>query len=96
MDNSSIFEIRLREGQKEGWLPEKEARLLVHFFQGYLATSTDPETRQEMAAWFTTFLALVREILHSPPRFQPYHAAVRAPFDYYTFGNDFFRPYRLA
>ena len=92
MDNSSIFKARLREGQKEGWLPAKEAALLSHFFHGYLEALQEPTAREAASAWFTTFLTIVKAILHSPPRFQPYHAAIRAPFDYYTFGNDFFRP----
>src|SRR5438046_2502946 len=41
---------------------------------------------------FIQFLRLVIEQFQSPFVFQPYHAKIRAPFDYYRFSLDFIRP----
>ena len=39
-----------------------------------------------------TFLARVGEQLASPFQFEPYQRRITEPFDYYTFGVEFFRP----
>lgn len=41
---------------------------------------------------FSTFITAVTEQLSAPFQFEPYHRKITAPFDYYTFGVDFFRP----
>jgi glycerol-3-phosphate O-acyltransferase len=41
---------------------------------------------------FGTFVGLVSEQLQSPYTFEPFHRKITTPFDYYTFGVDFFRP----
>lgn len=41
---------------------------------------------------FATFGGLVAEQLAAPFTFAPYHRKITAPFDYYTFGIEFFRP----
>lgn len=38
------------------------------------------------------FLSAVQKQIASPYTFEPYHTRVTAPFDYYSFGLDFFRP----
>lgn len=38
------------------------------------------------------FLTAVQRQIASPYKFEPFHKRVTAPFDYYTFGVDFFRP----
>lgn len=38
------------------------------------------------------FLTAVQRQIASPYKFKPFHKRVTAPFDYYTFGVDFFRP----
>lgn len=38
------------------------------------------------------FLAAVQKQVANPHKFEPFHKRVTAPFDYYTFGVDFFRP----
>ena len=39
-----------------------------------------------------TFLKSVSQSIESPYAFQPFHQAIRAPFDYYKWGNDFLKP----
>jgi len=39
-----------------------------------------------------TFLKSVGQAMEKPHQFQPYHQAIRAPFDYYKWGNDFLKP----
>ena len=39
-----------------------------------------------------TFLKTIQESFKNPYKFDPYHKAIRQPFDYYNWGNDFFRP----
>lgn len=77
---------------KSGALSEKVAATLMQFFTSYRKAARDSASPEEIDSWFTTFLKILSEIHHSTPMFQPYHAAVRSPFDYYAFGNDFLRP----
>lgn len=39
-----------------------------------------------------SFLKFVDEAFKNPHQFDLYHRAIRDPFDYYAWGNDFFRP----
>ncbi|NGX55540.1 MAG: hypothetical protein KR126chlam2_01176 [Chlamydiae bacterium] len=41
---------------------------------------------------FKTYLEKVEEQLKTPYHFEPFHKRVTAPFDFYRFGVDFFRP----
>uniref|UniRef100_A0A452YQT6 Phospholipid/glycerol acyltransferase domain-containing protein n=1 Tax=Aegilops tauschii subsp. strangulata TaxID=200361 RepID=A0A452YQT6_AEGTS len=38
------------------------------------------------------FYTNLRVLLQNPFTFQPYHKAIREPFDYYTFGQNYIRP----
>eukprot|EP01035_Chromulina_nebulosa_P025419 gene25419-33175_t len=38
------------------------------------------------------FFKNVQYAIESPYQFQPFHQAIRSPFDYYSWGNDFLRP----
>ena len=39
-----------------------------------------------------TFLKSVQQALAAPHKFEPFHKAIREPFDYYTWGNSFLKP----
>lgn len=39
-----------------------------------------------------TFLKTIQQAYKAPHQFQPYHQALREPFDYYSWGNDFLKP----
>lgn len=53
------------------------------------AAGHPPETADRL---LTMFFAAVQRQLASPHKFEPFHKRVTTPFDYYTFGVDFFRP----
>ncbi len=37
-------------------------------------------------------LDLIKQQCHNPFQFQPYHAQIRSPYDYYAFGIDLVKP----
>jgi glycerol-3-phosphate O-acyltransferase len=91
MDNFSIFEQDVHKAQKEGALTDKVTAALLLFFRTYVKAAKDTASPDEILSWFNTFFKILREIHQTLPIFQPYHAALRFPFDYYTFGNDFLK-----
>ncbi|RYY84654.1 hypothetical protein EON63_08790 [archaeon] len=54
-----------------------------------MVAGQDPQAFQQN---IQTFLTSVQASIKQPYQFSPYHPAVRAPFDYYAWGNDFIRP----
>jgi glycerol-3-phosphate O-acyltransferase len=74
-------------------VPEKYRAILTGFYQSYLKEGLAGGYSQEVCdKEFDTFLHLMQEQLNHPHSFEAYHRHVRAPFDYYAFGLDFFRP----
>ena len=47
---------------------------------------------EKMHSIFEHFCKLAAEHAKNPHHFQPFHKAIRTPFDYYEFGHDFVRP----
>lgn len=92
MDNFSIFEKKVHEAHKAGVLTQKVTTALLQFFHSYIRAAKESSTEEETLAWFNTFLKILSEQSKKTPIFEPYHAALRKPFDFYKFGNDFFRP----
>jgi glycerol-3-phosphate O-acyltransferase len=74
-------------------VPEKYRGIVEQAAGAYsralVAGGHSPETAHRL---FSGFLAKVGEQLASPFQFEPYHRKITEPFDYYTFGVDFFRP----
>jgi glycerol-3-phosphate O-acyltransferase len=91
MDNFSIFEKKVKEAQKAGKLTDKVTAALLTFFHTYVKAAKESASEEEMLSWFNTFFKILLDYHHKLPIFEPYHAAQRDPFDYYTFGNDFFK-----
>lgn len=89
MVNFSTFEKRVLEAQKEGALTDKVTAALLLFFRSYVKAARETISEEEIHAWFNTLFKILKQLHHALPTFEPYHAAVRAPFDYYKFGNDF-------
>ena len=73
--------------------PAKYGPILVQFFAEYrtaLATAgLEPERFDHLLAGLIDRL---EEQLETPFTFEPFHRQITAPFDYYTFGNEFLRP----
>jgi|SRR5579872_5557586 len=84
---------QLAHAFNDGLIPEKYQRIMVGFIESYMAALESLHI--PLAPYipiFETFVRLVREQFLHPYQFQPYHAQIRTPFDYYTYGLDFVRP----
>jgi len=78
---------------REGVIPEKFKKILKSFFTSYKDTLISRgKDMSYINTTLCTFLELIRNQFVSPYRFEPYHQGLRVPFDYYGFGNEFFRP----
>ncbi len=78
---------------KQPGVPAKYQQFFEEFSVSYKAALTDgghsPATADRLLA---AFVACVTEQLRSPFQFEPFHQQITEPFDYYTFGVEFFRP----
>ncbi|MEI6531711.1 MAG: 1-acyl-sn-glycerol-3-phosphate acyltransferase [Chlamydiota bacterium] len=70
--------------------PEKNALFLQEFYEDYQKATG--KTDKELDPWFSTFLQLLHEQILHPYAFEPFHKAIRAPFDYWQFGQDLVKP----
>lgn len=85
-----MFLDRLTNLVQKGALPEKNARIMQGFYEDY--KNATGKSDEELEAWFTSFLRLIAEQITSPYQFEPYHKAIRTPFDYWEFGLQLARP----
>lgn len=75
---------------KKGALPPRNGLIVKEFYQdNKKATGKSDE---ELNPWFMTFLKLLNEQIRSPYQFEPFHKAIRTPFDYWEFGLQLARP----
>ena len=78
---------------KEGVISNKYGLILRHFYDGYIEEIVEGDISKEDAEdRFNVYLDLVAKQMTCPYSFELFHQQVRHPFDYYTFGIDFFRP----
>jgi glycerol-3-phosphate O-acyltransferase len=67
--------------------------ILNQFLEEYatsnLEANTPPEKFKEM---LLTFLKSVQQAIKEPHKFEPFHKAIREPYDYYKWGNEFLKP----
>lgn len=83
----------LEKSVKAGDLSEKLAKILVHFFDSYLnAIRTSPAKNDFSDSILLKYIELVIDQIKAPYSFDPFHKAIRQPFDYYQFGLDLIRP----
>jgi glycerol-3-phosphate O-acyltransferase len=74
------------------WMPTRVKKNLQSFYHGYKSALDEHRVdASSYAAWFDDFLNCIRMQITTPFIFQPYHEKIRYPFDFYKFGNDFFR-----
>lgn len=77
----------------EGSVPEKFKHIIEQFYQSYQQALAENGLRiEEYAGVLNDFLEVIQGQFHTPFAFQPYHQQILEPFDYYTFGLNFFRP----
>lgn len=88
MENSSTFEQQLEAHSREGWMPERVKSNLYAFYRGYRNALKDNPSIDDI--WIE-LLKVIKSLHTTPFIFQPYHEKIRNPFDYFAFGNHFFR-----
>ena len=91
MDNFSIFEQKVHQAHKEGALTDQVTAALLLFFHSYVEAASEAASKEEILTWFNTLYKILLDLHKELPSFEPYHTAVRDPFDYYKFGNDFLK-----
>lgn len=76
-----------------GKAPSQFAGMMSDFLSEYASSNLEagqpPEAFQKN---LMTFLKSVSQAMEAPHKFSPYHQAIRQPFDYYKWGNDFLKP----
>lgn len=73
--------------------PSKYWDILAHFFDCAEAIVEKKELSLDRYRKIATkFAEKILKYLKSPPTFEPYHQAIRSPFDYYQLGIDLFSP----
>lgn len=78
---------------REGKIPEYFANIVDGFVKEYADSSIEAKVTGEVFQYnILSFLKFVQQALANPQKFDPYHQAIRSPFDYYKWGNDFLRP----
>src|SRR5579863_3542705 len=90
---SKSFLSSLEQSIQAGSIPSKYGAIIEKFYLCYQeATSTKEEKTSDHDAVFLTLLQLIEQQCKTPFDFQPYHAMIRTPFDYYQFGLDLVKP----
>jgi glycerol-3-phosphate O-acyltransferase len=90
---SDPFLKNLDELSQDGSIPSKYTEILKHFYAGYAkALSAHGIAISKFKDLFDTYAQLIRAQCMEPYAFEPYHQAVREPFDYYRFGIEMFQP----
>lgn len=75
----------------ENELKRRHIKLISIFLKNFQEIIEKHGTSKEEARQLhDTFLKLSEEQLNNPYSFEPYHKKIRSPFDYYSFGNNFF------
>lgn len=84
---------KLQKYYEEG-LFSKELRHTceVFFLQFEEALAQAEKDPASMSSIFSDYLDLVAQQLRSPYPFEPFHSAIREPYDYYQFGSSVVRP----
>jgi len=96
---SALDEVKMKVQEKliKGTEPGSNARQFAEIFSDFLDQYTeccktdglDPKTFGFLTS---SVVKHIGEAFQSPFQFDLYHAAIRQPFDFYSWGNDFFRP----
>ena len=90
---SDLFLKNLEHYAGEGSIPPKYVDILKHFFAGYeKAIHLAGISHAHCKELFDTYTKLVKDQCTEPYTFEPYHRAIRKPFDYYAFGLKMFKP----
>lgn len=76
-----------------GTAPREFADILRDFLEEYATSFIEAgETVDNFKYHVTKLLTTVNEAIVNPHEFQANHQAIREPFDYYVWGNEFLKP----
>lgn len=90
---SDLFLQTLDQYARNGTIPAKYTEILRHFYAGYAeAIEAHGILISQYKDLFETYAHLIKDQCIEPYPFEPFHKAVRAPFDYYVFGQEMFKP----
>ncbi|KAI4328026.1 hypothetical protein L6164_020423 [Bauhinia variegata] len=85
----------IRKEAEAGSLPSNLAigmEELYHTYKNAVFQSGDPRADETVLSTMSVILDRVYLDIMDPFVFQPYHKAIREPFDYYKFGQNYIRP----
>lgn len=86
---------RIRKEVEKGKVPADVAHNFENLFYNYknaVLRNGDPNAHQIILSNMTDLFDRVLLDVENQFTFQPYHKAIREPFDYYTFGQNYIRP----
>ncbi|KAA8522005.1 hypothetical protein F0562_012681 [Nyssa sinensis] len=86
---------KIRKETEAGRLPFNVAQGMEELYQNYqnaVSQSGDPKADEIVLSNMTVALDRVFKDVEEPFVFLPYHKAMREPFDYYMFGQNYIRP----
>ncbi|KAM3295705.1 hypothetical protein ACQJBY_038164 [Aegilops geniculata] len=89
------FVLRIKKEVERGKLPPDVADNFENLYYNYknaVLQNGDPNAYQIMLSNMMDLFDRVLLDAENPFTFQPYHKAIREPFDYYTFGQNYIRP----
>lgn len=100
VDDKSVFEAIKEEATKsidsavvEGTAPKEFGEILRDFIDEYAHSFLEAgESSDNFKFHVTKLLTTVNEAILNPYEFKANHMAIREPFDYYKWGNDFLKP----
>ncbi len=71
----------------------KLVRLIKEFQKNYLDAISSLPDKEKRLKDLEVLIQLIFDQIRHPHSFEIFHKAIRKPFDYYQFGNDFIRPF---
>jgi len=78
---------------KDHRLPKEIVGTLENFYPSYVsAAALNNYTSKELDPFMEHLVRFAAEQIEQPYPFEPYHQAIREPFDYYNYGNAFIKP----
>ena len=84
---------QLEVSARSGVMPPEFAGILSGFVNDYAHSSLEARKTPEAFEYHvSTLMKNVMQAIMEPYPFAPNHKAIREPFDYYKWGNDFLRP----
>ena len=83
----------LEKARENGIVTSQQYDHLEEFYSTYCKAITEnKKTIEDYELIITQYIEQVLLECQTPSSFEPYHRAVRTPFDYYRFGLEFIRP----